>query len=142
MPTNTKALAAAALTGLLIGGPLFAESPPRSATPDDLSWSDDRVQVAGLWGDDATGPYGKLVKFPSGLVSPAHYHSNDYTAVVISGTLLDPTDRSDTARPLAAGAFYFLPAGTAYTVRCVSAEPCLIYAHQPGAFDFNDVEPH
>ena len=114
-----------------------SEPAPRSATPDELDWSENRVQVATLWGDDEIGPYGKLVKFPSGLISPPHFHSNDYRAVIISGTLLDPTDRSQEARRLGAGAFYFLPAGTTYTVRCVSEEPCVIYAHQTGGFDFN-----
>ena len=60
--------------------------------------------------------------------------------MIISGTLLDPTDRSAEARRLGSGAFYFLPAGTIYTVRCVSDAPCLIYAHQPGGFDFKSPE--
>ncbi len=137
-----EAMVTMALLGVASVGPAgpAAADAPQSATIEDLVWSDARVAVARLWGDDANGPYGKLVKFPPGLVSPLHFHSNDYTAVVISGTLLDPTDPSATARRLAAGGFYFLPAGTAYTVRCVSEVPCLVYAHQAGGFDFNQVE--
>ncbi len=122
---------------LALNSPAKSADAPKSGTIEDLVWSDARVAVALLWGDDAAGPYGKLVKFPPGLVSPPHFHSEDYTAVVISGILLDPTDPTDAARPLAAGGFYLLPGGTVYTVRCVSEVPCLVYAHQAGGFDFN-----
>ncbi len=60
--------------------------------------------------------------------------------MVIPGALLDPTGGTDSARPLGPSAHYFLPAGTVYVVRRVSTEPCLIHAHQTGAYDFNRVE--
>ncbi len=113
---------------------------PRVTAVEDLTWTEGVVAVAHLWGDAETGPYGKLVKFPAGLVSPPHYHSNDYTAVIIAGTQLDPIDQSSAARRLGPGAHYFLPGGTVYVVRCVSETPCLIYAHQTGGFDFNRVD--
>lgn len=131
---------AAATLLAMASTPAAAGETPRSAIPDELSWTDSHVPVADLWGDAETGPYAKLVKFPPGLVSPPHYHTNDYAAVVISGALLDPTDGAAAARPLGPGAHYFLPAGTVYVVRCVSAEPCLIYAHQGGGYDFNRVD--
>ncbi len=139
MRRRALGIAAAALIAMA-STPATAGEAPRSAIPDELSWTESRVPVAQLWGDAETGPHAKLVKFPPGLVSPPHYHSNDYAAVVITGALLDPTDRSDSARPLGPGAHYFLPGGTVYVVRCVSAEPCLIYAHQSRGYDFNRVD--
>ena len=139
MQRHARGIAAAALLAMA-GTPAAAGEAPRSATLDELSWTESRVPVAHLWGDTEAGPYAKLVKFPPGLVSPPHYHTNDYAAVVITGALLDPTDLSETARPLGPGAHYFLPGGTVYVVRCVSTDPCLIYAHQSGGYDFNRVE--
>jgi len=90
------------------------------------------------WGDRAIGAHGIVGEFIAGGTSPAHSHSFSYHGVVLSGTMVNPFlgRPSEEAQQLAAGDYWFVPAGFDHVTACVSVEPCTFYFHSEGLFDF------
>jgi beta-alanine degradation protein BauB len=94
------------------------------------------LQAAPAYGDLANGPHGTFIKMPAGYVSPAHTHSEDYWAVVISGVLVNKKpDGPDV--PLAAGSYYFQKGGEVHITKCLSPEGCVFFVNQSGKFDYH-----
>jgi beta-alanine degradation protein BauB len=94
------------------------------------------LQAAPAYGDLANGPHGTFIKMPAGYVSPAHTHSEDYWAVVISGVLVNKKpDGPDV--PLAAGSYYFQKGGEVHITKCLSSEGCVFFVNQSGKFDYH-----
>ncbi len=118
-----KALAAAALGGLLVLAPLTrAEKDEMGFVriyPEDVQWKEmpgyDGVKVAVIEGDPkAPGIYVVRVKFPPGVMTRPHFHPEDRYAVVLKGTWY--TGTGDSFNPagtvaLKAGSFMKHPAG-------------------------------
>jgi hypothetical protein len=93
------------------------------------------LQAAPAYGDFANGPHGTFIKMPAGYVSPAHTHSEDYWAVVISGVLVNKKpDGPDV--PLAAGSYYFQKGAELHITKCLSPEGCVFFVNQSGKFDY------
>ncbi len=112
-------------------------SQPVMTAPVELEWvTPNRIPFAYVWGDATRSAHGEFVRFPAGFVSPVHHHSHAYHGVIIEGVLSNPMGRDETAKPLPAGSYYYVPAGAIHTTRCVSDQDCLIYLHQDGPFDF------
>jgi beta-alanine degradation protein BauB len=94
------------------------------------------LQAAPAYGDLGNGPHGTFIKMPAGYVSPAHTHSEDYWAVVISGVLVNKKpDGPDV--PLAAGSYYFQKGGEVHITKCLSPEGCVFFVNQSGKFDYH-----
>jgi len=94
------------------------------------------LYAAPAYGDLASGPHGTFIKMPAGYVSPAHTHTEDYWAVVISGVLVNKKpDGLDV--PLAAGSYYFQKGGEAHITKCLSPDGCVFFVSQNGKFDYH-----
>lgn len=64
-------------------------SPPRP--PSDITWEPtarpDSVR-GNLWGDAAQGPFAYFNRYSGGWQLPLHYHSNQLSGVIVSGTFV------------------------------------------------------
>jgi quercetin dioxygenase-like cupin family protein len=94
------------------------------------------VKMAAAYGDRANGAHGTFGEFPGGASSPPHTHSGAYHGVVISGTMTNPFPGEGDPPTLAAGSYWYVPAGQPHVTACVSDEPCRFYFHAAGKFDF------
>lgn len=91
------------------------------------------------FGDLAHGQHGTFIKMPAGFVSPVHNHTEDYFAVVISGTGANGLPGSaDVALPV--GSYWFQRGEEAHVTKCISTEDCLFFIVQPGSFDYVPVQ--
>ncbi len=90
------------------------------------------------WGDRGTGAHGTIGEFIPGGTSPEHTHSHSYHGVVLSGTMVNPFlgQAIGDARHLQPGDYWFVPAGIEHITACISVEPCTLYFHSEGRFDF------
>ena len=95
-------------------------------------------QIAALWGDPWTSPYGALLRVPAGFESPLHRHSRDEQVVMLSGTSIHWTEAGsrDTAPLMTAGDYLLMPAGTNHVSAAGTAEDALEFITQDGPFDF------
>jgi beta-alanine degradation protein BauB len=70
-------------------------------------------------------------------VSPAHTHSEDYWAVVISGVMVNKKpDGPDVLLP--AGSYYFQKGGETHVTKCTSPDGCVFFVNQSGGFDYHE----
>lgn len=108
--------------------------------PDALSWhtTPEGVAFASLEGDRFSEAYRAMVRLPSGTTSPPHIKSAVMVGVMLQGRMRHYAADADpgAAPEVGAGGFYKIPAGLAHISACVSAEPCITYLYQDGAFDF------
>jgi len=113
---------------------LFADLDWRSVDPTNPT----SPQMAALWGDPASGPYGAILRVPAGFESPIHHHSRDERVVMTSGTSLHWTaDGSrDEAPAMTAGDSMVMPAGIDHVSAAAPGEDCLEFITQDGPFDF------
>ncbi|MGH2466727.1 MAG: cupin domain-containing protein [Candidatus Limnocylindrales bacterium] len=95
-------------------------------------------QMAALWGDPTSGPYGALLRVPAGFASPLHRHSRDERVVMISGMSIHWTQdqRPETAPQVSAADFLVMPAGVDHVSAAGPDEDALEFITQDGAFDF------
>ena len=108
----------------------------------DLKWEDmhpgSPQKFSVLWGDHKTGPFGMLLKHPSGGADEVmHTHASDYHAVLVQGTWIH-TVEGDNSPPkeLKPGSYVFQPAGQFHNEKFLGPEECIIYIHQLGKADF------
>jgi hypothetical protein len=95
------------------------------------------LHVAPAYGDVAHGPHGTFLKMPSGYVSPAHIHSEDYWGVVIAGVAVNASSAPGSAETLLPpGSYWFQKGGESHVTKCVSANECIFFVSQNGKFDF------
>jgi len=95
------------------------------------------LQAAPAYGDLASGPHGTFIKMPAGYVSPAHIHTADYWAVVVSGVLVNKKpDAADVLLP--PGSYYFQKGGERHVTKCTSKEGCVFFVSQNGKFDYKE----
>jgi hypothetical protein len=97
------------------------------------------IQIAVLEGDPASGPVELYLKFPKGPV-PLHWHSSDYSAIVVEGSWKHYLAGKDgDAKPLPVGSAWFQPGGSVKTVHgdeCL-ADSCTLLIAVHGKFDMN-----
>jgi len=107
---------------------------------NDLNWqpTPEGVSFAELQGNRFEEAYQAMVELPSGTISPPHVKSANMYGVVLSGEMVHyPSDNDPAgASKVGAGGFYHIPAGLEHISACVSADPCVAYLYQDGAFDF------
>jgi mannose-6-phosphate isomerase-like protein (cupin superfamily) len=97
------------------------------------------VMVATLWGDWSKnkGSWGVLVKLPAGFDTPLHFHTNDFKAVVISGTFLHVRDGKEES--LGAGSYLSIPGGDRHITRVSKDAPCTLFQEGSGMWDLKPV---
>jgi quercetin dioxygenase-like cupin family protein len=93
------------------------------------------VMVATLWGDFRAkkGLWGALVKLPAGFDMPLHFHTNDFKAVVISGTFVHEKDGKE--QLLGAGSYMDVPGGDQHISRVTKDAPCVLFQEGMGMWD-------
>ncbi len=108
----------------------------------DVAWTKvtEFVDMGAAWGDREQGAHGTFGRFPAGAKSPPHTHGQDYHGIVISGVMTNPFGTEDSPPELAAGSYWYVPAGEQHVTACISAEPCVFYFHSGAAFDFAPVD--
>jgi len=95
------------------------------------------LHAAPAYGDLGQGPHGTFIKMPAGYVSPAHTHTEDYWAVVVSGVMVNKKpDGPDVLLP--AGSYYFQKGGERHVTKCTSKEGCVFFVSQSGKFDYHE----
>ncbi|NOT86309.1 MAG: cupin domain-containing protein [Methylococcaceae bacterium] len=100
------------------------------------------LQAAPAYGNLANGAHGTFIKLPAGFISPAHIHSEDYHAVVISGVVANGVPGSK-MEELPVGSYYFQKGGEGHISKCLSANECVLFLSQPGKFDYlPDTQTH
>lgn len=106
-------------------------------SPDALDWkaTPEGVAFAALTGDRFQNAYAAMVELPSGTASPLHTKSADMFGVMISGAMTHVAG-VEPAFEVGPGGYYHIPGGLPHVSTCVSAEPCVTFLYQPGAFDF------
>jgi mannose-6-phosphate isomerase-like protein (cupin superfamily) len=103
---------------------------------DTLTWKDmgiPGVQSAVVTGDMAKGPSRFFLKYPVGLVTPAHHHSPDHYVTVVSGTLLLTVDGKETR--LEAGSFFALTNKAVHVAKVVGDQPVVMFIQADGPWD-------
>lgn len=93
------------------------------------------LEAAPAYGDLFHGEHGTFIKLPAGFVSPAHIHSEDYHANVISGIVANGAPDSKMVQ-LPVGSYYFQKGGESHITKCLSANECILFLSQPGKFDY------
>jgi quercetin dioxygenase-like cupin family protein len=141
-------LAAAAILGT--GAAAQAGEAHHTVVPGDaMTWGSGPpslppgAQAAVLLGSPAKeGPFVLRLKFPAGFVVPPHRHSKDELVTVISGSFGvaagEKLDRA-TSKPLPAGSFVHLPAGTAHYAW--TDADTVVQINGIGPFDVKYVDP-
>jgi hypothetical protein len=95
------------------------------------------LQAAPAYGDLKQGPHGTFIKMPAGYVSPAHTHTEDYWAVVVSGVMVNGKPGSPDV-PLPAGSYFLQKSGELHVTKCTSKEGCVFFVNQCGKFDYHE----
>lgn len=111
---------------------------PSHVPVEDLKWFDTGIgpmQAAVAYGDMQKGPYGVFLKFPGGFVSPAHHHTAEYRAVVVSGTIVN-SEEGEADVTLQPGSYWYQRGKVSHVTKCVSSGDCTVFLTQPGKFDF------
>ena len=106
---------------------------------DALDWTQtpEGVAFADQHGSRFSEAYMSMVRLPAGTVSPPHSKSATMFGVMISGTMTHVAVGSIAdAAPLTESAFYMVPANLPHVSSCISADPCITFLYQDGAFDF------
>lgn len=86
-------------------------------------------------GDLAHGAHGTFIRMPAGFVSPVHTHTTAYWGVVIAGVAANGRPSApDVSLPV--GSYWYQQGGEAHVTKCLSANECLFFISQEGAFDY------
>jgi hypothetical protein len=139
-------LAVSAVVGSLVVGAFLAgvavgkvpPPAPKFVAVEELKWDDlGGTKLALLVGDLKKGPYGALLRLPSGWTSPVRSHTGAYEAVEISGTSSHWMKGEDgtKAKKMTPGSYWTIPAKTEHVSACASGADCVIYMWQKTKYD-------
>ena len=137
----------ATLASLIIAGTAVAEdkTAPSVTLPGDIQWypmvpemGDKGPSMAVVFGEPGVigKPFAGLFKVPAGGLSPAHVHSSDYWAYMISGTESVRVSAKDPLEKIPAGATWFQPGEQAHINECVGPEDCVFYVYYSEGMDY------
>jgi len=105
---------------------------------ETLKWFDTGIgpmQAANAYGDMQKEGHGTFLKMPGGFASPIHSHTNEYDAVVLSGTIVN-SEVGEKDITMNAGSYWHQVGKHQHVTKCVSKEGCLVFLSQPKNFDF------
>lgn len=81
------------------------------------------------------GPTAFFIKFKGGFDSGWHVHESEYTAVILTGTMLETSKGSEPPKPLGPGSYYRQPT-VVHRTQCAGTADCLVYIFEEGRFSF------
>jgi len=146
----TSAVLAAVIVGGLAGSALAqGTSHEGFINPKDIKWAaappsmPKGAKIAVLQGDPGkSGPFVMRLMVPPGYQIPPHWHTQDESLTVISGTFyFGPGDKveTSTAHTLAPGAFHFLSGKDHHFL--VAKSEAVIQINGNGPFDVTYINP-
>jgi quercetin dioxygenase-like cupin family protein len=93
-------------------------------------------ELAIIYGDPKTGPYGAFMKLAPGTKSGWHTHDYGYTSIVVQGTHthLNAGEKSGPALP--AGSWFSQAAKENHHDECGKDGPCVLFIHSDGPMSF------
>ncbi len=108
---------------------------------EDLKWAPlagapPGVMSVMLWGDNTTGAYGGLTKFPAGFKAALHYHTNATKIVVIKGAY------TYNGKKYGPGSYVSVPGGVKHESGGIADSETIFFIEQSGKFDLNLVDTH
>jgi len=150
---RAQLFSAIALIGLLLAGPGSAIAQKKKMkdgrvlwAAEDIKWDTLKgsppgagVMGAVLWGNMEKGPFGALIKFPSGFKHPLHYHSSTLRAVVIKGAYIYGPENGEEKR-LGAGSYFSYPALDRHSTRGAEDSETIFFVESSGKFDVVPIE--
>jgi len=86
------------------------------------------------------GPTAFLMKYSAGRKAMPHLHSNDYYAVVVSGTFRHFLRSETESRPLTAGATWYQKGNVVHDDYCEGPEDCVLDVFFPSGFDVKFID--
>jgi ChrR-like protein with cupin domain len=89
-----------------------------TARPDSMRGS--------LWGDATKGPFAYFNRYDGGWQLPLHYHSNQLSGVIVSGTFVIHV-AGQNAKELSSGSYFSVPGKTRHTDACLPGPPCVVF---------------
>jgi hypothetical protein len=107
---------------------------------EDLKWeplagAPPGIMSVKLWGDNTTGAYGGLTKFPAGFKAPLHTHTYATKIVVMKGAY------TYNGKKYGPGSYVSVPAGLQHESGGVEDSESIFFIEQSGKFDIKLVEP-
>ncbi|MBX2839600.1 MAG: DUF4437 domain-containing protein [Gammaproteobacteria bacterium] len=109
----------------------------------ELQWLDSGFgpTVSPVFGDFSKSTHVTFVRFTSGMTTPLHTHTADYTGVVLTGVTKHwEPGKPETEKTLPAGSHWFIPGGVPHVSECLPGAECVMALYQQGAMDFKPVE--
>ncbi|MEM1179992.1 MAG: DUF4437 domain-containing protein [Acidobacteriota bacterium] len=94
-----------------------------------------RLKVAVLWGDPATGPVAILLHMPRGHVEPFHVHTSDYHCVVVKGELRTQARGGEISKAYGPGSHVFQPGGVLHAESSDAENDVLAFVYFDGPID-------
>lgn len=88
--------------------------------------------------DAKKGPTAFFIKFKAGFDSGWHVHESAYTAVILSGTIIE-TNKGEAAAKLGAGSYYVQPTSV-HKTECAAGSDCLVYIYEDARFSFTPTD--
>jgi beta-alanine degradation protein BauB len=87
------------------------------------------------FGNPNQGAHGFYLQLPVGFNSGLHYHTANYGAVVIEGTIENDYEGQDKPVTLTKGGFFATDSKVNHVTRCLSDTECIVYVQMDRAFD-------
>ena len=119
-------------------GGVFPLAQVQNTPVEEVSWTElpDGRAIAAVHGNRQTGEHITYVRFPPGLRTAIHTHSNPYSGIVVEGTArhFQPASEGQ-ADWLMPGSFYSVPGNIPHISECAQETECVFAIHQHGAFD-------
>lgn len=117
---------------------VFPPSAVQNMPVEKVSWSElpDGRAIAAVHGDMQLGEHITYVRFPAGLRTAVHTHSNSYSGIVVKGSArhFEPASERQ-AVWLRSGSFYSVPGNVAHISECSQDSECVFAVHQHGSFN-------
>lgn len=87
-------------------------------------------------------PFGGMFRVPAGGESPAHIHTSEYWAVMVSGTESAREKMEETPMNIPAGSTWFQPAKAPHVNKCMGPEDCVFFVYYPNGMDYIPADAH
>ena len=119
-------------------GGVFPLTEVQTTPAQEVSWLElpDGRAIATVHGDRQMGEHITFVRFPPGLRTAVHTHSNSYSGIVVKGLARHYQPASEAqADWLMSGSFYSVPGNIPHISECSQQSECVFAIHQHGAFD-------
>lgn len=116
-----------------VGSAAAEEMASKMVPNGDLDWvpmaEGSPIMAVTLWGDEATGPYGALLRLPAGTEVPMHAHDGDYNGINLQGTWRRQLEGGEWME-LPPNSYVFQQADQMHADTCVGPEDCVIFVTQ------------